>query len=167
MNRKVNEVLVTSKGPFLIDMDHSISLHLVFFFSSTSTFFKFSPYNRALYTIKPYLTPPPRQLPVSDLETQVICHKRGEVEETASPARELHTEPGSSQCCSTESLNIVKQSSSSQRGRETGMEKWCFRLRVSPSPWLLFCVFLGLHLLTCICFLLGRSLTGDREKVKA
>lgn len=137
MNRKVNEVLVTSKGPFLIDMGHSISLHLVFFFSpSTSTFFKFSPYNRALYTIKPYLTPPPRQLPVSDLETQVICHKRGEVEETASPARELHTEPGSSQCCSTESLNIVKQ-----RKRDRDGEVAFPTARQSFSLTAFLCVF--------------------------
>lgn len=94
MNRKVNEVLVASKGPFLTDMGHSISF---FFFlplpPSTGAFFKFSPYNRALYTIKPSLAPPPRQLPASDLETQVICHQRRELEETASPAWELHTGP--------------------------------------------------------------------------
>lgn len=114
MNRKVNEILVTSKGPFLTDMGHSISSRLVFFFlffpllPSTRTFFKFSPYNGALYTIKPSLTPPPRQLPVSDLETQVICHQRAELEETASPAWELHTGPDSSQRCRTESLNIVE-----------------------------------------------------------
>lgn len=120
MNRKVNEVLVASKGPFLTDMGHSIS----FFFSlpslpSTGAFFKFSPYNRALYTIKPSLTPPPRQLPVSDLETQVICHQRGELEETASPAWELRTGSDGSRCRSAESLNIVRQSS-----RGTSMEKW-------------------------------------------
>lgn len=72
MNRKVNQVLIALKCPFFTDMGHSVSL------SSTSTYFKFSPYNRALYTIKPSLTPPPQQLPVSDLETQVICHQRGE-----------------------------------------------------------------------------------------
>lgn len=121
LNRKVNEVLVASKSPFLTDMGHSIwSFFFFFLLPSTGAFFKFSPYNGALYTIKPSLTPPPRQLPVSDLETQVICHQRGELEETASPAWELHAGPGSSQCCSSESLNIVKQSS-----RETGMEKWC------------------------------------------
>lgn len=102
MNRKVNQVLIALKCPFFTDMGHSISL------SSTSTYFKFSPYNRALYTIKPSLTPPPQQLPVSDLETQVICHQRGELEKTASPAWELHPGPDSSQRCSTESLNTVK-----------------------------------------------------------
>lgn len=34
VNRKVNEVLVASKGPFLTDMGHSIS----FFFSPLTTF---------------------------------------------------------------------------------------------------------------------------------
>lgn len=112
-------------GPcrFKGSISHRYGSFYLFFFPllpSISTFFKFSPYNRALYTIKPSLTPPLQQLPVSDLETQVICHQRGELDETASPAWELHTGPGSSHCCSTESLNIVKQSS-----RETEMEKWC------------------------------------------
>lgn len=136
MNRKVNEVLVTSKGPFLTDMGHSIS---VFFFPSlpsTDAFFKFSPYNRALYTIKPSLAPPPRQLPVSDLETQVICHQRGELEETASPAWELRTGSGGSRCRSAESLNIVKQSS-----RGTCMGKWCHSA----------CNRVSVHLPRCVC----------------
>lgn len=147
MNRKVNKVHDASNVPFLTDMGHSISFYFNSLLPSTSAFFKFSSYNRALYTIKPSLTPPPRQLPVSDLETQVICHQRGELEETASPAWELHTGPDSSQCCSTESLNIVKQSSSSRRGGETGMEKWC--QCVSDCVTVLFphCVFCE----GCVC----------------
>ncbi len=147
------------------------SFHLFFppLLPSISAFFKFSPYNQALYTIKPSLTPPLRQLPVSDLETQVICHQRGELDETASPAWELHIGPGSSHCCSTESLNIVKQSS-----RELGMEKWCQCVSDCVSVLLPHCLFLkrvrvcsGLHVLAWFCFLSGRSLTRDKGKVKA
>lgn len=47
-------------------------LFFLFFFAAS---FKFSPYHRALYTIKPSPTPP---VPcVSELGTQVICHQKG------------------------------------------------------------------------------------------
>lgn len=99
-NTKVNRVKAASQG----SISHRYgSFYIVFSFSYPLTaFFKFSPYNRALYTIKPSFTPPPRQLPVSDLETQVICHQRGELEETASPAWVLQAGPDSSPRCSAE-----------------------------------------------------------------
>lgn len=160
LNRKVNEVLVASNGPFLTDMGHSISL--VFpLLPSTSTSFKFSPYNRALYTIKPSLTPPPRQLPVSDLETQVICHQKGELEETASPAWELYTGSDSSQCCSTESLNIVKQQSERTTDRDGVLVSVCFSL-ISVKGAYVF----GPTCRACFCFLSGCSWTRDKEKIK-
>lgn len=62
--------------------------------------------------LKASLPPPPPQPLVSDVETQVICHQRGVLEETASPAWELHTGPNSALGSAAELLNIVKQSSS-------------------------------------------------------
>lgn len=53
------------------------------------------------------------------------------------------------------------------------MEKWC--QCVSDCVSVLHdcfavkgpCVCLGLHVLPCLCFLSGRSFTGDKEKVNA
>lgn len=127
------------KGPFLTDMGH------FFLLPFTAAFLKFSPYNRALYTIKPSLTPPPQPLLVSDLQTQVICHQRGVLGETASPTLDFHSGAVRSWCSCAEFLNIVRNES----GTETWMEKWCQSVYTCASVYLTPCVSVfGIYSLT-------------------
>lgn len=141
----MNKVPVASKGPFLRDMGHSVFL----FFSllpSTGAFFKFSPYNRALYTIKPSLTPPPRQLLVSDLETQVICHQRrgargNSKPSTGAPHWALTALDAALQ--KKKSLNIAEQSSRGRRGWRSGVS-------VLPTACQSFSL---LDVIVCVCAL--------------
>lgn len=115
------------------------SFYLFFFLLPfTAAFLKFSPYNRALYTIKPSLTPPPQPLLVSDLQTQVICHQRGVLGETASPTLDFHTGAVRSWCSCAEFLNIVRNES----GTETWMEKWCQSVYTCASVCLVYIAWL-------------------------
>ena len=147
------------------------SFCLFFFFSlllSTGAFFKFSPYNRALYTIKPSLTPPPRQLAVSDLETQVICHQRRGARGNSKPSMGAPhwALTALDAALQKKSLNIAKQSSRGRRGWRGGVSVLPTACQSFSLLAVFVCVRSGLHVLACVCFLSGRRPVGDKEKVK-
>lgn len=106
-NRKVNEVLVVSRGPFLTDMGHSIApLYFFFLLSPVPSPHRLpaEPFLNSVHITEHFtLLNPPSPHPHGSSQCLIQRHrsfviKGGELEETANPAWELHAGSDSSPC---------------------------------------------------------------------
>jgi len=150
---KVNEVCVALKGSFLTDMGHSISPCPIFFslLPSTSTLLKFSPYNRALYTIKPSLTPPPTAAPsVWSRDTGHLSSERGAGGNSKPSMGAPHWAWQLSMLLHriAEYSQVAVGEKEKRRDRDEEAVSVCLQLCVSPPHWLLFC---KVCVFVCVC----------------